>query len=127
MNRFFTEPIIISRKQSAEFLDSLANPDREYIHNRDAVFSEMDNAINIQKNGTDMEVDIQSLDLSFIDEMHDENGMDVLTVNVRLEKTDWCQFIFCNMSDVNSSVYSNMKEDSVMHEAMDSKQLQMAA
>lgn len=127
MSRFFTEPIIISRQQSAEFLDSLANPNRDYIHYRDALFAEMDNAIDIRKKGVDIEVDIPDLDLSFIDEMDNEKDSDGWMVSVRLEETDWYPFEFCDFMAMDLLVNTNLNENYVMQETKDCDQLQIAA
>lgn len=69
MDGFLTEPIVLSGRQAVEWLDSLRNPNREYLERRNGIFEKMDAEISIQRNGMDMEVEIPGLDLSFIDEM----------------------------------------------------------
>lgn len=67
MDGFLTEPLILSGRQSVEFINSLCSPERDYLRRRDEIFNKMDAEISIQRRGQDMEVDIPDLDLSFID------------------------------------------------------------
>lgn len=69
MNSFRTEPIVLSNRQFIELADSLRRPDKEYMNRRNALFAKMDEEVSITENGTDMEVEIPDMDLSFIDEM----------------------------------------------------------
>lgn len=72
MNGFLTEPIILSGSQSAEFIESLRRPSRDYLNKVSDVFEKMDQEINIQRKNENLEVEISGLDLSFIDEMEDD-------------------------------------------------------
>lgn len=74
MNSFRTEPIVLSGEQFMKLADSLRRPDKEYLDRRDAVFTKMDEDISIRRDGTNIEVEIPDLDLSFIDEMSDNNS-----------------------------------------------------
>lgn len=72
MNTYWTEPIILSREQFRKLADSLCKPDKEYMDRRNAIFEQMDEQINMKRNGRDMEIEIPGLDLSFIDEMDEQ-------------------------------------------------------
>lgn len=122
MGGFFTEPIVISGRQSIEFIDSLINPDEDYIHNRDTFFDEIDHSISIQKNGMDLEVDIPGLDLSFLDDTEE------CIIYVRPQETNWQQIERYCLTRLDLYDYANLKEDdSIMNQAKDSGQMQFAA
>lgn len=69
MDGFLTEPIVLSGRQSTEFMKSLRRPSREYLEKLSDVFTKMDREISIRREERDFEVEILGLDLSFIDEM----------------------------------------------------------
>lgn len=71
MNSFITKPVVIQGESTLGFIRSLMHPDNSYMQFRNAVFNEIDRSINIQRDGMDMNVDIQDLDLSFIDRQAD--------------------------------------------------------
>lgn len=71
MNSFITKPVVIQGESTLGFIRSLMHPDSRYMQLRNAVFDEIDRNINIQRDGMDMNVDIQDLDLSFIDSRTD--------------------------------------------------------
>ena len=122
MGGFFTEPIVISGRQSIEFIDSLINPDEDYIHNRDIFFDEMDHSISIQKNGMDLEVDIPGLDLSFLDDTEE------CIIYVRPQEMNWQQIERYCLTRLDLYDYANLKEDDgIMNDAKDSGQMQFAA
>lgn len=125
MSSFITEPIIISGEYSSDFLGSLLHPDSDYMHNQRAIFEEMDRTININKNGMDIEVEIQDLDLSFLDEMDCSYGKEILISGLKRTKTDWIQSD--TGFDIDLSAHIKRKKDSVMHETDDGLQMQMAA
>lgn len=83
MNSFRTEPIVLSGEQFMKLADSLRRPDKEYLDRRDAVFARMDEDISIRRDGMDLEVEIPDLDLSFIDEMR-ENERGVCSSTIEL-------------------------------------------
>lgn len=66
LNSFRTEPIVLSGEQFMKLANSLRRPNKEYMDRRDAIFTKMDKEISIKRNGTDIEVEIPNLDLSFI-------------------------------------------------------------
>lgn len=125
MSSFLTEPIIISGEHSSDFLESLLHPNADYMHNQMSVFEEMDRTINISKNGMDMEVDIQDLDLSFLDETDCSYEKEILVSGLKSSKTDWIQFDTGFDIDLPKDI--KRKKDSVMHETDDGLQMQMAA
>lgn len=65
---FLTKPIVISANQSKEFINSLRKPDKEYMKKRDEIFGDIDSRITIHCIGQDMKVEIDGLDLSFIND-----------------------------------------------------------
>ncbi|MCM1232329.1 MAG: hypothetical protein NC489_19575 [Ruminococcus flavefaciens] len=83
MNSFRTEPIVLSGEQFEKLAHSLHRPDKEYIERRDAIFARIDEEISVKRHGTDVEVDIPDLDLSFIDEMQSKKR-NICAPNIRL-------------------------------------------
>ena len=69
MSNFITRPIVIAYESAIAFLNNLLKPDEHYIEHRNNVFNEIDGTISIQRHCTDIEVDFEKLDLSFIDDM----------------------------------------------------------
>lgn len=67
MENRYTGPILLSTGQFRQLAASLTRPDKAYMARRDAVFARIDNEISLERNGTDIRVDIPELDLSFID------------------------------------------------------------
>lgn len=67
MENRYTGPILLSAGQFRQLAASLIRPDKAYMARRDTVFTEIDNEISMERNGTDIRVDIPELDLSFID------------------------------------------------------------
>ncbi len=61
-----TNPIVLSGREGEAFIGSLLRPDESCIRRRDELFAETDERVNIKRNGTDMDVDIPDMDLSFL-------------------------------------------------------------
>ena len=127
MKSFITEPIIISNEQSVNFLNSLIKPDEKYIFHRNAIFNQIDRTIDIHRKGMDMDVELQDLDLSFIDEMESEKHVASWFLSFQLENLFGDPFDFWNSVDKVLPTYTNLKEDSIMHEAEADSQMQIAA
>lgn len=116
MNTFLTEPIILSGEQAMEFIVSLRRPDIKYLDRRNAIFSQIDESISIQRNGLDMEVEIPGLELSFIDEMQ-ENGR-----HVSLELSTEASFYLDQMDIVGKFFEKGIKENITIVAAYDYKE-----
>ncbi len=66
MNSIGAEPIILSGRQFETLAGSLKRPDEGYMDRRDAIFKKTDENVIMKRTGTDIEVEIPDLDLSFI-------------------------------------------------------------
>lgn len=82
MNGFLTKPVVLSGRQSVEFINSLRNPGKEYLNKRNEIFDRMDAGISIERKGRDLEVEIPNLDLSFIDEESEASSGIELSIEV---------------------------------------------
>lgn len=85
MSGFLTEPIILSGKQSVKFINSLYHPDLEYLEKVNKIFDKIDEDISVQRNGMDLEVEIEGLDLSFIEEELQEESISFSDIELNTE------------------------------------------
>ena len=133
MKGFHTELIVIEREHVKEFLDSLRRPDIDYLQRKNAIFDEMDSTMQVQYEGMDIEVEIQDLDLSFIDDEIDEvNDWNEFGDYIFIESFDMMScvikgddIIFSNVGD--TTPYVNFRNNTILNEVNKEIQLELAA